>query len=170
MSNPGQGLQKNNAAYLQAKNNSLGAPGSRPRNKTEEMTELIVDQAIEHGPDMTAMALQALKDGMRAREVKMRVDAAKAYLANFHHPSKQIDMNVNEQVTITAASREAEDQMTDEERAKIAAFEQKLIALREEAIIEGVVVGEEHDEPEPAPQSGWDAPQLPPLPPEGRET
>ena len=177
MSDSGKGLQKNSAAYLQARANGFGAPGqSRPQSKTEEMTDLITDMALEHGQDMTAMALQALTDGMRAHDVKQRVDAAKAYLHNFHQPSKQIDMNVNEQVSISPAAREATDALTDEEQAVMEAFEAKLLALRQEREIEGEVVGEEHDdievaevvEPEPTlvRHRAEDLPPLPPLPSE----
>lgn len=154
-------------------------PPARPRSKTEELTDTIEDMVLEHGSELTAMALDALKTGMRNKDAKLRLDAAKAYLHNFHNPAKRIDMDVQEQVTISAGARDAVDQLTDEERAIMARFEQKLLEMRPEIHeaedVEEIDEDEEHVDPsdvvveEPANGSGWSAPDLPPLPPEGRE-
>ena len=175
----GKGLQKNTPSYVQARNNGFGAPGARPSTKTEDLTGLIDDMAIEHGDELTAMALQAVKDGMRSKNLKDRIDAAKVWFNNFHNPSKQIDMNVNESAAITPQAREAVDGLTADERAIMAEVHSRLMAMREEAqVVEAEVVREDAPEPPrelpaPAPAvepagSGWEAPVLPPLPPEGR--
>lgn len=128
-------------------------PG-RPRNKTEEMTDLIDEMALEFGDQMAAMALQALQDGMRAKDLKHRLDAAKAYLNNFHHPSKQMDVNVTENVSISAETRDAADHLTAHERAIVEQFQQHIIAQRDEHVVDVEVVEEQ-------------APELPPLPASG---
>lgn len=174
----GQGLQKNTSSYVQARNNGFGAPGGRPRTKTEDLTDLIDDMAIEHGQDLTAMALQAVKDGMRSKDLKQRLDAAKVWLNNFHNPTKQVDMNVTENAAITPQAREAVDGLTEDERRIMAEVHSRLMAMREEAEVVDVdevtpiqaeVVRDPEPDPAPEPSgAGWEAPVLPPLPPEGR--
>ena len=106
--------------------------------------------ALENGERMASMALQALIDGMGGKDLKQRVDAAKTFLHNFHQPSKQIDLNVNEQVTISQESREAADNMTAEERAIVENFQRHIMSMRPETIEDAEVVEES---------------ELPPLPP-----
>ena len=135
----GRDLQRSFGAQLPSTTGGPPGPG-RPRNKSEDMTDLIDTLALENGPQMASMALQTLMDGMRQRDFKSRLDSAKAYLSNFHQPSKQIDMNITEQVSITAEMREAADQLTDEEKAIVAAYEERLLSLRPEIIVDAEIV------------------------------
>lgn len=126
----------------------VGLPSGQPppaRTKSEEMTDLIDTLALESGEHMGAMALQALKDGMGGNDLKLRIAAAKAYLAEFHHPKQQMDVNVNETVTISEAARDATDKLTPEEKEIVAQFEKFLPQMRPDVIEDAEVVEEADD-------------------------
>lgn len=144
MVDKGKGLQKNTPAYLRAKNNGFGKAGvaGRPRSTGEELTENIETAAMEHEQILTQMALQALRDGMASKDIKIRVDAAKKYLTQFHQPRKQVDIDVTDHTQISDSTFKAAESMTSEERELVDSFLANLRSLRSETIVDAEVIEE----------------------------
>lgn len=138
MSDYGRGIQKKSGQSI-----GLGGnPQQAPRTKAEEMTDRIDSMALESNDRMTSMALQAMEDAMRSRDLDLRLKGAKAYLQEFHHPKQRVDVNVNEQITISQEARDAADKLTDEERKLVQQFESFLPHLRPADIEDAEVVEE----------------------------
>lgn len=114
----------------------------QPRTKSEEMTERIDSMALESNERLASMALQAMEDALRSKDLDLRLKAAKAYFQEFHHPKQRMEVNVNEQLTITQEARDAVDKLTEEERQLVQQFESFLPHLRPEVIEDAEVVEE----------------------------
>lgn len=121
---------------------SPGRP-SVPRTKSEEMTDLIDSMALESGEKLSAMSLQAFKDALTSSDLKIRLSAAKAYFAQFHHPKHLIDVDVNETINISEAARDATDNLTAEERELVSKFEKFLPEMRPVDIEDAEVIDED---------------------------